>query len=445
MKLKILLVTSFSFLLSGCLGDLLDWGCEYSDDEGHCYQSSAIQDSEPERCGNVTSHFTGSNPPKDKCYLLIAENTGDPSVCDNIVGGPASYTQSECLQNVLQSHTPESCLEAENEAICRTAYAHNGRGCGQGFKFKGDDCEVILEVVEEELETEIGETSKAEQADIDTLVEAVKGEYMDWLEADIELEIDPGKKAGLEAYRGFLQKAGETMESAQASLEKLNEIKRVFISTYDSKNDIENISVEAELDPGLFDQMKDRLWGSESLTGIKRENAEAKNSLTIYAAMLEQQAENDFLKKDKVDRLSSTIIDKFKHDVTEEVTEKSKALAEGLAGTAFMAVTQIGEALQAFQAEAQKQMFLGLARAYNRRREALLEEQPNLTPDEAHARAVQQVKEAPYRDNTNTGFIKHGNILENTDCQDSGNPLCIDNRVWWTAMDKTFRYNQKNP
>jgi len=28
-----------------------------------------------------------SNPPKDKCYLMVAENTGDLSACDKIKGG----------------------------------------------------------------------------------------------------------------------------------------------------------------------------------------------------------------------------------------------------------------------------------------------------------------------------------------------------------------------
>ena len=108
-----------TLILSGCLGDLIHWSCDYVDDEGHCYQAAAIQDSEPEKCEEVTSDFANSNPPKDKCYLIIAENTGDPTICDEIVGGYASYTQEECLTNVLLSGSPDKCVDAEDETACR--------------------------------------------------------------------------------------------------------------------------------------------------------------------------------------------------------------------------------------------------------------------------------------------------------------------------------------
>lgn len=55
------------------------------------------------------------------------------------------------------------------------------------------------------------------------------------------------------------------------------------------------------------------------------------------------------------------------------------------------------------------------------------------------------IKENPYQDNPNLGFVKYGNLFENGDCKDagSGNPLCIDNRVFWTAMDKTYEETHK--
>ena len=65
-----------------------------------------------------------------------------------------------------------------------------------------------------------------------------------------------------------------------------------------------------------------------------------------------------------------------------------------------------------------KQMFIGLARAYNRRREDLAAQNPGLSPAELHQRTINQVKEDPYQDNTNTGFIKFGNLLENPTCAD---------------------------
>jgi hypothetical protein len=417
MKKLILISVCASLLLTGCLGELIGWGCDFVEDDTHCYQTVAVQNSNPDECEEVeTDDWPNSNPPKDKCYLIIAENTGDASVCDNIVGGPGSYTREECRQNVLETHgTLSASASAE------------------------------IDEEDEEAEEDTDQTdglSDADKADVKTVVDAATGQYMDFLEADIESETDPGKKAGLQAYQGFLQQAGEKIETAQTTVDQLTEIKRIFIDTYDSANDIENMNVNPILDPGLFDKIKDRLFGSEKLTGLARENADAENALVIYEAMLNQQKENDFLKQDKLSRLSSVVSSKFRDAVTGEVVDGAKEVAEGIAGTAFGAVTHVGEALQAFQDEAQHQIFLGLARAYNRRREALEQERPNTSPEELHKIAVEQVKLDPYQDNTQLAFVKHGNILENQDCKDTSNPLCIDGHVWWTAMDKTFQYNK---
>lgn len=414
MKKILFLIIIAPLFLSGCLGELLGLGCEFSDDETHCYQSSAVQQSDSEKCAKVeTSDWPSSNPPKDKCYLLIAENTGDISACDKIEGGFGSYTREQCRESVIRIHGTPAPVEEEKPE-------------------------------EKPTETDEPGLSNAEQEDINTIVDAAKGKYMELLEADIESETDPGRLAGLEAYKDFLDKSGETIETVQTSFETLSDLRKIFIDSYDSKNDIENMSINKELDPGLMDKISERLFGpGEPPTGLERENGDAENSLKIYEVMLKQQEENDFLKKDKLSRLSETISSKFRDEVTGKVVDGAKEIAEGVAGTAFGAVTAVGDALEAFKDEAQHQMFLGLARAYNRRREALAAANPTADPAEIHAQAVREVKEDPYRDNTQLAVLKHGNILENTDCQDDSNPLCIDNRVFWTAMDKTFRYNNK--
>lgn len=449
MRQLILLLPS-TLLLSGCIGDLIEWGCFFSEDEEHCYQAAAVQESNPDDCAKVvTERFEHSNPPRDKCYLMIAENTGDITVCDDIEGGPASYTREGCIQNAMQHHGPESCADAQDETACRTAYALNGRTCGFGFTYDRTAVQCREEVEEpqapEEEPTEQTDTlSNAEKADILTIADAAKGKYIELLEADIAAETDPGRLAGLQAYRDFLSQAGQTMEDAQASYETLSKFRQLFIDSYDPANDIQHFDVAAELDPGLFDAMRERLFGAgEPLTGIAKENAEAEHSLTIYQRMLEQQADNDFLKKDRIDRLSETIVSEFRDTVTGNVVDPATELAENLAGSAFFAVTYVGDALESFRAEAEHQMFLGLARAYNRRRDALQEQFPDRSPDELHQLAVQQVRDEPYRDNTNTGVVKHGNILANPNCSDGNNPLCIQDDVWWTAMDKTYRYNNR--
>ena len=450
MNRSLLLLLPASLLLSGCLGDLLSWGCEFAEDGEHCWQAAAVQEAEPVDCEKViTERFEHSNPPKDKCYLQIAENTGNPSVCDEIVGGPASYTREGCLNSVLSDHHPNECDGSLDEVACRTVYATHGRGCGEGYEFVSGVCDRIktpedYEEFEDALDAETltSHISKAEQAEIDSFTEAAGGKYMELIQQDIDSS-QGSRKAGLEAYQNFLEESGETMGEIQTNIDNLLEMRRIFLDAYDPANDIANFDVENELGAGFTDQIKERLFGKDDPpTGLERDNALAEDALSIYALMLEQQADNDFMRQGLMGRLSSLAIDKIKDELTEKVKEQAINIAKAGAGTAFGAVTHVGEALESFKDEAKHQMFLGLSRAYNRRRDALLQEMPNSSDAERHAAAVRQIKVDAYRDNTQLAFVKHGNIIENADCQNSNNQLCIDDRVWWTAMDKTYNYNQ---
>ena len=193
------------------------------------------------------------------------------------------------------------------------------------------------------------------------------------------------------------------------------------------------------LDPGLFDRIKSRLFGDDPPS----ERGKAEDALSVYEAMLKRQADIDYLKKGKMDRLTETITSKVKDKLTGDLTEKVTGIVESAAGPAFKAVTFVGDAVKSFQEEAQKEMFVGLAAAYNRQRDAIAASNPGLDAEELHKRTVQSVKENPYADVPNAGVVKYGNILENPDCQDGGNPLCIDDRVFWTAMDKAYVYTHK--
>lgn len=90
-------------VLPGCLGQIISVFCPYLyQNSSHCYQRAAVIDSNPDMCEQVEQpeewKKAGSNPPKDKCYLMIAENTGDKTVCQYIAGGIGSYTKEECYQ-----------------------------------------------------------------------------------------------------------------------------------------------------------------------------------------------------------------------------------------------------------------------------------------------------------------------------------------------------------
>lgn len=451
MKTRILLplAASSSLVLTGCLGDVMSVFCEVGEDSDHCYQAVAVQEDRPEDCSKVEY-----GPPRDKCHLMIAENTGDPTACEGMEGGMMGYSKEECLAGVWKNHTAEDCAGRDNEMACRNAYAQNGKGCGDGFMRSTstgecgkiptkEECEGVQQVnpfcdgTDDDIEDKVAN-------DLNTMKDAATGKYMELLEAAIESETDPDKLAGLQAYKEFLEKSGEKLENVAATVDTLKELKKIFLDAYDPSMDIEHMPVSSILKPGFFERVQTGLFGEGTKTPAEEENSAADDALSVYEAMLKRQGDIDYLKKSKFERLSGTITDKLKEKAQGELSDGVKGVAEGIAGTAMSTVGIVDYALSSFQEEAKKAMFQDLAKAYNRRRDDLAAKRPDLSPEQIHTMTVQQVKDDPYQDNTNTGFVKFGNLLENKDCNDdSGNPLCIDGRVWWTAMDKTYEHAHK--
>jgi chaperonin cofactor prefoldin len=436
-----LLVAPLSLLLAGCLGDVMAVMCEATPDSDHCYQASAVQKGDDDNCDKIGgADFKYSNPPKDKCHLLIAENTGDASTCSKIEGGMMSYTEEECLAAAFKNHTVEDCTTAEDEAACRAAWAKHGRGCGDAYTFVKATgvCEITKD--EPKSETEKPFEADAVKEDLQKIGDVGKSKYMELLEWDIEHEKDPDRLAGLQNYKEFLENTGEKLETLQTNFDKLQELKKIFIDSYDPKDAVENMSASSILAPGFFDRLKDKLTGGSTPT----EASKAEDALTVYEKMLERQKDNDFLQQSRLSRVGDTLIGKAKDEATSKLKEGVEDIAKGVAGDAFAVVGIVDHALSSFQAEAQKQMFVGLAAAYNRQRDGIAQAHPNWTNEQIHKATVDNVKANPYEDVPNSGFVKYGNIIENGDCKDAGNnPLCIDNRVFWVAMDKTYEVTHK--
>lgn len=431
MRRSAFLILPAALLLSGCLGDAMEVFCETSSDSDHCFQGAAVQEADPDGCEKVTGKdFAGSNPPRDKCFLQIASNTGDPSSCSRIEGGLMSYSEEECVEGALRGRDAEACIGSPEEAKCRTIYAQHGRGCGGGYVLKDGACALLPPPVPDAPGDDIESRAKA---DLGTLKDAATGKYMELLEADIESETDPARLAGLQKYKEFLDKASTGIEQAQAGADQLRELKRIFVDAYDPSMDIERMPVDKLLAPGLFDRVKSGLFGLDAPT----ERSKAEDALTVYAATLKRQEEIDFLKKGRLERLGDVITSKAKDDVSGRLKDQVTGAAEAVAGTAFATVGFVDQALSSFQEAAQQEMFIGLAAAYGRQREAIAKSNPDLPPAELHARAVASVKADPYQDAPNAGFVKYGNLLENT-CE--GNPLCIEDTVFWTAMDKAYAF-----
>jgi len=116
---KVILVVSMTQLLTGCLGDLMTVVCDFVPEADHCFQGAAVQNADPYGCEKVTGEgFKGSNPPRDKCYLMIAENTGNYDVCEYIKGGPMSYTKDDCIfAAAIKNEDPAGCKKLTGMAF----------------------------------------------------------------------------------------------------------------------------------------------------------------------------------------------------------------------------------------------------------------------------------------------------------------------------------------
>lgn len=115
MSKKIFLVSAISMLLSGCslLTGLWNMMCDLAPESDHCYQFIAVQSASASACENIKwTKFkdSWSNPPRDKCYMQIAQNTWDISVCDKMKGWLMSYEKQECMLNTAVAHNqPLNC------------------------------------------------------------------------------------------------------------------------------------------------------------------------------------------------------------------------------------------------------------------------------------------------------------------------------------------------
>jgi len=285
--------------------------------------------------------------------------------------------------------------------------------------------------------------------DAGELKDMVSGKYMDALDAEIDREKNPAKLEGLKKYKEFLEQAGDTIDGVQTSLETLNSMKRIFIDQYDPSMDIENMKVDQILRKSFSERVSDSLdklkfWkGDKSPEMVEQDTA--LDQLKVYKAMLERQQEIDFLKQNRKDRLVGTLVEGAKSKAVDTLKEKATDLAEGIAGDAFITVGIAGKAIDAVKDGAEEMMFTGLIKAYNRRRADLEERYPDLDDKDIHKMAVKQVESDPYQDSKAfTRIAQYGNLLENADCKDSSNPLCIDRNVFWTSMDKSYEHVNHN-
>ncbi|MFA5185143.1 MAG: hypothetical protein WC551_01525 [Patescibacteria group bacterium] len=124
-SLGILPLLAISVLvLPGCdyVASLAAFTCQFSPDSPHCYQDAAVQSGNPEDCNKVAQKEEfkklGSNPPQDKCKMMVAANKEDPSICNTLKGGAMSYTKEDCEGTVADTATkPSTCSAMSGSAV----------------------------------------------------------------------------------------------------------------------------------------------------------------------------------------------------------------------------------------------------------------------------------------------------------------------------------------
>ncbi|EKE06483.1 MAG: hypothetical protein ACD_18C00347G0008 [uncultured bacterium] len=447
--------------LTGCVSNINEWACSFFDNPDHCLQNAAVQGGAADTCEKIKGEDfadSGSNPPKDKCYLRIAENTGDLSACDKIEGGMYSYTKEECLLNTsVKFKNPEGCilLSGADKENCASEVGP--------YLLPGSVIEIDeqIDLLKKELSAN---PDKDLQKQLDEL-EKKKTDYMDIIsdknKKEYESLTDPmNKQTAMDYYSGKIdEKTKNSLTALNDSLrykgEKLSEkeykaISEMLAYKNDPKNDIENMDPTEMVKLRWNEKLgnaKDYLkfWNSNPTEKEKKYD----ESLLFYERMLERQAAIDkglSQEQQDFDRETGRIKDQIKDDIIDKITDEAKKAAFGelldLVDSPASAPTTaiLGEALETVQKEAKSAEFRGLVRAYNLGMEEELAKTGG-DVDKAHVAVTANLQKDPYMYEDKNTFAKYGNILENKDC-DGSNPHCVNKEVFWKAMKKSFKYQQ---
>lgn len=448
--------------LSGCTGTINEWACQFYDNPDHCLQNAAVQEGDTTGCEKIKGEDfsdSGSNPPRDKCYLRIAENTGDLDACNNIAGGAYSYTKEECILNTsIKFENPSGCamLTGADKTACINAV---GPKVYPGSVIEIDD---QIEFIKNELKSS---PDKELQAQLDDL-EKRRTDYLNVMsknnKEDYESLTDPlNKKASLEFHLGEIdEKTKNSLKALNDSLrekgdpmseKEYNAIRDMLAYKNDPKNDIENMD-DTEIVKLRWDEKlgnaKDYLkfWNSNPTENEKKYD----ESLLFYGRMLERQAAIDKgmnQQQQDFDREAEKVKDYIKGQIYDKVMEEAQKAAFGelldlVESDASAPVTAIlGEAIDTVKKEAKSAEFRGLVRAYD----LGMKEEINKADgdiDKAHAAVVKNLQDDPYRYEDSHTYAHYQNLLQNKDC-DGTNPHCIQRDVFWKAMKKSYKYQQK--
>ncbi len=444
--------------MTGCdfLAGLMSLACFINPDSDHCFQAAGIQGNDPSECEKIQGEKfkdLGSNPPRDKCYLEIAQNTGDFDICSNIRGGPMSYTKEECiLGTAIQNENPSGCkmLSGQSRTECRQTL---GTKIGAEKVVEVDDqIDIIKDALKDdpddaELKKQLQglETKRKDMIDVLTPVNQKEYELMSdktgrMIAADYKSgEIDADTKADLIAMNEQLKKNGGKLDA-----EAYAKVKEYYTFLNDPANDIEQMD-DAKL---AKDRWDDKLGNAvDYMKFWKTKDSKTEQAydeqLRFYERMLARQEAIAKMQSElmqDIDRNAGIVVDTAGNYVADKAQEAiiKAVFGEATEKTVGITTAVIGEALDSVQGYAKSAEFRGLVRAYNKGMEEELAKSKG-DVEKAHAAVVKQLYTNSYEYEDQNTFAKYGNVLENKDC-DGSNPHCIKHDVFWKAMKKSYQY-----
>ena len=83
----------------------------------HCIQFFAVQAGDTSQCADVKR-----GAPKTKCFVMIAGNKNDPSICNKVpsTSDPQAYLKVDCLWEVaIKNNNPAACNAMGSQKLSR--------------------------------------------------------------------------------------------------------------------------------------------------------------------------------------------------------------------------------------------------------------------------------------------------------------------------------------
>lgn len=322
--LRLFLIPIIALPLSGCLGDLMGVVCDFLPDADHCNQSAAVQNGDPYGCEKIKGKgFKGSNPPRDKCYLMIAENTGDFEACDFIRGGPLSYTKEQCVTGTAVKHEdPEGCRNLSGAEFNRCKGEVGATITSDKLKEINDELEEAKSAAgknpdDAEAQKKYKELLAKEKTFFEFASDGAQKEYFKQ-EREAIMEDVEDEDVKSEIAKLFIEARKENPNmTVNEQLKKMEEIK-------DRQETVKNLDEQVN---EVFDEMKD------SISDFVSENVDEATGASEFAEKMQEKGV-EWFKENGGDRVKRGIENlewmKGKYDKASEQYEKISGQIEKL-------------------------------------------------------------------------------------------------------------------